>query len=114
MKDSGQLTFQTMGGETVTVPVRGRNYVAPRGGADRPGTGPTGETCGTCGHIVRTGRSRSYPKCGLNSACWTHGPKTDIRVRWAACSKWEAPEADPATPAENNEKGVAKCIRNPL
>jgi hypothetical protein len=21
--------------------------------------------------------------------CLTHGPKTDIRMRWAACSKWE-------------------------
>ncbi len=25
-------------------------------------------------------------------ACWTHGPKTDIRMRWAACSKWETAE----------------------
>lgn len=54
MADTGQLTFTTMGGETVTVKARGKHYVAPRGGADRPGTGPAGETCGTCQHNVRT------------------------------------------------------------
>jgi hypothetical protein len=60
-----QLTFQTMGGETVAVKARGKHYVEPRGGADRPGTGPAGET-------------------------WTHGPKTDIRMRWPVCGKWES------------------------
>lgn len=92
MTDTGQLTFTTMGGDTVTVKARGRNYVEPRGGADRPGTGPAGETCGSCKHLVRTGRGKSYPKCGLNRACWTHGPRSDIRIRWDACSKWERAE----------------------
>ena len=84
---TGQLTFQTMGGDTVTVKRRGKHYVAPRGGADRPGTGPKGETCGSCKHIRK---GEKFAKCELTRRCWTHGPKTDIRVRWAACSKWEA------------------------
>ncbi|KQQ39084.1 hypothetical protein ASF58_23370 [Methylobacterium sp. Leaf125] len=64
----------------------------PRGHAARPGTGPAGETCGSCEHLVRRQRSKTYPKCGLNRAGWTCGPASDVRVRDPACSKWEKPE----------------------
>ena len=64
-----------------------------RGHAAPPGTGPEGETCGSCAHIVRAGSSkRIYMKCGLMRAVWTHGPGTDIRARDLACGKWERPE----------------------
>ena len=74
-------------GEPVREPPKGTvpaGYVAP------PGTGPAGETCGTCVHARRTDR---YAKCALNLAKWTHGIKTDIRLRMAACKKWEPVEA---------------------
>ncbi len=64
----------------------------PRGHAARPNTGPEGETCGSCRHLVRRQMSKTYPKCGLNRAGWTRGPATDVRVRDPACSKWEKPE----------------------
>jgi hypothetical protein len=86
MRDSGQLTFSTMGGDTVTVKVRGKHYVQQRGYAAPPGTGPAGQTCGTCEHIVRGAK---YRKCELIRAKWTHGPGTDILARSAACNKWE-------------------------
>lgn len=63
-----------------------RRPTEPRGYAMPPGTGPEGETCGTCEHIMRTAK---YRKCELNRARWTHGPGTDIKARTAACSKWE-------------------------
>jgi hypothetical protein len=87
----GLPTYTTIGGRTVEAKPRGKHYVAPRGGADRPGTGPAGETCGSCEHLVRSGTraGKVFPKCGLNRAKWTHGGATDVRVRWAACSKWE-------------------------
>lgn len=85
----GLTSYQTKDGRTVEVPQRGKHYVEPRGGADRPGTGPQGETCGSCKHLVRTGNNKKYPKCLLTRACWTHSPRTDIRTRWVACSKWE-------------------------
>jgi hypothetical protein len=85
----GLISYQTANGRTVEAKPRGRRYVQPRGGADRPGTGPKGETCGSCEHLVRYGNGR-YPKCELTRAAWTRGPRTDVRVRWAACSKWEA------------------------
>jgi hypothetical protein len=51
-----------------------------------PGTGPAGETCGSCRHIAR---SRRFRKCGLARMKWTHGFKTDILARSPACSRWE-------------------------
>ena len=64
---------------------------AKRGHIAIPGTGPAGETCGSCQHLaandMRSGR-RFY-KCGLNRAKWTGGPGSDIRMKDAACAKWE-------------------------
>lgn len=55
------------------------------------GSGPEGETCRSCQHKVATGNSdrRVYLKCELMRKCWTHGPGTDIRAGWPACSHWE-------------------------
>lgn len=89
MADTSQLTFATMGGDSVTVKARGRHYVQPRGYAAAPGTGPAGETCGSCRHIWR---SRRFRKCELNRACWTHGPRSDILARAPACQRWQPPE----------------------
>lgn len=89
----GLPSYTTQDGRSVEAKPRGKHYVAPRGGADRPGTGPKGETCGSCRHIMRTER---YRKCELTRAAWTRGPRTDIRARWSACSKWEAPPPGPS------------------
>lgn len=59
--------------------------------AAAPGTGPDGETCGSCKHCHRSGDGR-YRKCELVRRLWTHGPGTDIKARSAACSKWEKDE----------------------
>lgn len=55
--------------------------------ADWPETGPVGETCGSCKHIMRTAH---YRKCELVRKLWTGGPGTDIKARSPACSKWES------------------------
>lgn len=60
----------------------------PRGGyAAHPGTGPEGETCGSCRHVTGHRRSRTYYKCGLVQM--TFGPGTDIRLKSPACWRWE-------------------------
>lgn len=75
---------QDLFGEQLTKPVKYK----VKGYADRPGTGPEGETCRTCEHIERVSyHDRVYLKCGLVE--WTHGPGTDIRAKSPACSKWE-------------------------
>lgn len=53
------------------------------------GTGPKGETCGTCKHATRISFGKTFYKCALAERGWTHGIKTDIKLRWPACGKWE-------------------------
>lgn len=57
--------------------------------AAKPGTGPEGETCGTCRHLARLQYQNVYLKCGLMKAVWTGGRATDIRCKDAACRMWE-------------------------
>ncbi len=82
-----QMTFKTMGGET--VPLRGKHYVQPRGYAAPPGTGPGGETCKTCEYLYRNQLAKTYLKCGLMHGAWTGGRKTDVLAGSPACEKWE-------------------------
>lgn len=58
-----------------------------RGHAAMPGTGPKGETCRTCVHLVRHRMAKTYLKCDLIR--WTSGPGTDVRAKDPACSRWE-------------------------
>ena len=61
--------------------------------ADAPGTGPAGETCGTCGYYTRVEyHDKVYRKCGLMKLYWTHGSGTDIRAKDPACTRWRAKE----------------------
>lgn len=89
MSGPKQLTFTTMGGEAVTVTPRSKHYIEPRGYNQPPGTGPAGETRGTCTHIAR---GRHFSKCSLSRGRWTHSRGTDVLVRAPACRKWEATE----------------------
>ena len=63
-----------------------------RGHAAPPGTGPAGETCKTCAHIVRKEFAKTYIKCELSKARWTGGGGTDVRAGDPACSKWAGGE----------------------
>lgn len=64
----------------------------PRGHVAPPGTGPEGETCGTCRHLFRNRMAKTYLKCGLNRGKWTGGGKTDVRARDHACREWQTTE----------------------
>ena len=59
-----------------------------RGHAAPIGTGPVGETCGSCAHLAANRMAKTYHKCGLMRAVWTGGYGTDVRVRDAACKRW--------------------------
>lgn len=64
-----------------------------KGYAALPGTGPAGETCGSCANLARNRVAKVYLKCGLMRAIWTGGAGTDVRARSPACRRWErAPE----------------------
>jgi hypothetical protein len=60
------------------------------GHAWRPGTGPQGETCKTCEHLVRKQMAKTYLKCGLMRAHWTGGGGTDVRASDPACREWKS------------------------
>ena len=78
------------------VPAR-RQDVAPARGAGyaaTPGTGPVGETCGTCifcrYRVIHIGgRKRRYYKCAVMVAAWTNSIGSDITKRASACRHWE-------------------------
>lgn len=66
---------------------RQRKASKPKGYAAPPGSGPPGETCGSCRHHYKRQSAGVYHKCDLLKP--TKGPGTDIRVRSPACSRWE-------------------------
>ena len=69
-------------------------YPPRRGHAADPGTGPDGETCGTCDHYTQKRHSRIHLKCWLMKEYWTNGPGSDIRKKDPACTHWIEPKED--------------------
>lgn len=63
----------------------GRRILAGDGYAAAPGTGPAGETCGTCEHFRRS--AAGFHKCA-EARRISHGPGTDVRVTAPACAVW--------------------------
>lgn len=58
-----------------------------------PGTGPEGETCGSCLHGCRVGhRTKKYWKCALMK--WSHSEATDIKKSSPACQRWQPEPED--------------------
>lgn len=76
---SGQMDLMDL--PAVAPPRRSNKH----GHAAVPGSGPAGEKCGGCAHMVRL----PYLKCGLMHAYWTRGEGTDIRAKDAACRRWK-------------------------
>jgi hypothetical protein len=75
-----------------------RAVTTPKGYAALPGTGPAGETCGSCGNLARRQSARTYLKCALMQRGWTRGSASDVRARAPACSRWTAIAATEASP----------------
>lgn len=70
-------------------PTPRRGYAAP------PGTGPAGETCGSCAHHATRRFAKVYHKCALMVARWTGGAGSDVLLKSPACKRW-APLTDDA------------------
>lgn len=45
-----------------------------------PGTGPEGETCGSCKHLYRKHMGNTYLKCMLTKAKWMGGGGTRLNL----------------------------------
>ena len=57
-----------------------------------PGSGPPGQTCGTCAKLCARRYARTYYKCHVLMRYWTGGRGTDVRKKDAACLSWEPRE----------------------
>ena len=55
------------------------------------GTFPDIGTCGDCAHAVAHTRNRTWWKCSKFAI--THGPGTDIRLKWPACNYYDHDDA---------------------
>lgn len=75
------------------LPIRGKHYVEPRGYFGAPGSGPVGTHCRACAHYVSVRyHNKTYPKCQMNSARWTHGRASDILAGSPSCKYFEEPQ----------------------
>ncbi len=81
-----QLMEEPLKGRVRTLK-RVKNGVVKHGHYAAPGTGPKGESCGTCAYLARNELGKTYFKCGRTA--WTHGSATDIAKRDDACLGWE-------------------------
>jgi len=79
--------------ELMILPPSAKARVKRQGHAGNPGRGPAGETCGTCQHYCTVSYAKTYRKCELARANWTHGPGSDIRKKDPACEFWAASDA---------------------
>jgi hypothetical protein len=79
------------GGNETPRTYRGTPQPAPAGYASPPGTGPEGETCGSCRHCVyRVFRGRRFYKCENNARKWDRTRASDVLVHSPACKQWTA------------------------
>lgn len=92
--DKRRREAERKAGVVARKPTVKNGYAAP------PGTGPEGKTCKDCAHKQRLGNygGKSFLKCELRRATWTHGEGTDILARSPACSKFVPQE--PSRPGE--------------
>lgn len=72
-----------------------RGARTPKGYPALPGTGPAGQTCASCHHLVRKQMANTYLKCELMRAHWTGGGATDVRAGSPACRRWQMIELAP-------------------
>lgn len=79
------------GSRTPRVRRGGKAKPAPAGHAAPPGTGPAGETCGSCTYMEDFHYRNTYHKCrAREGAHWKGGRASDVRPLDAACDKWAA------------------------
>lgn len=69
--------------------LRGMKAGAAKGYWLPPGTGPNGERCRTCRHLMARKMGGTYYKCARERRRWTGGRASDICATAPACQGWE-------------------------
>jgi hypothetical protein len=55
----------------------------------RPGSGPEGESCGSCAKLVIKRFSEDFFQCHVQRRYWLSEERTDIKATDRACLAWE-------------------------
>lgn len=81
-------------GQPIKVPVKPDKNINPCIAIYGPG--PAGQTCENCALLAGFAMSRTVYKCFLRRN--THSAKTDHKLRWPACAKFEQRAEDKDIP----------------
>jgi hypothetical protein len=83
------------------------------------GLGPAGAQCNTCVFLVHHQQSATWYKCGKREAepagselALTGGRKTDQRVRWDVCAKYELRTPEALKAEEERRNGQLRAMRD--
>lgn len=78
-------------GATQRIDIHGgiEALASPNPCVQRWGIGPARQTCGQCCHLRRLEQSKVWYKCELRDDL-THSQRTDQRMRWPACARFES------------------------
>jgi hypothetical protein len=68
-----------------------------------PGSGPPGQSCGTCAKLRARTFNRTYFKCNVLKKFWSAGRATDVRKKDPACICWE-PWIDKVEPISTTQR----------
>lgn len=68
-----------------------------------PGSGPPGQSCGTCAKLCERVFRKTYFKCHVLKRFWSAGPATDVRKKDPACMAWE-PRIDKVEPISTRQR----------
>jgi hypothetical protein len=71
-----------------------------------PGSGPRGQSCGTCAKLCGRAFRKTYFKCHVLKKFWSAGRGTDIRKKDPACMSWE-PRIDKVEPISTRQRACA-------
>jgi len=90
MRAPGQRSI--FGGDVERPRQYGKRFAgAPHGHAAPPGSGPPGETCGTCANCrIRRIHEHNVYKCAITESHWTKDRETDVLKSSPACARWHA------------------------
>lgn len=86
-------------GGTERARIERSSTVHANGYAAKPGTGPAGESCGTCANcrMRHLSAQRRVYKCALAMSGWNSSRSSDVLIHSPACEKWTPGEPHSTT-----------------
>lgn len=90
------VSWFSIGKGRAAVAAHARNVLAGRHPLGGDLSTVPGALCGNCAFLTYHARSKTWWKCGRERV--THGPGTDLRAKWRACSAWKVAPPEASVP----------------